>query len=82
MPSYNVVSSIVSKVLANSPDLPADYRDADAQTQRRVERMAEAQSTTPAQIWEVIRAQHAKDKAEANGEGGFDAAAIAKAARR
>lgn len=81
MPSYSIVGEVVSNVLANSPDLPADYRDADKQTQRRVERMAEVQGTTPARIWEVIRAQHGEDKREAQGEG-FNAAAVAAAARR
>jgi DNA-binding LacI/PurR family transcriptional regulator len=81
MPSYSIVSALVSKVLANSPELPADYRDADAATRRKVENMAEAQGSTPARIWEVIRAQHSEDIRNAQGQG-FDAEAIAKAARR
>jgi phage gp29-like protein len=82
---YNIVSSIVSKVLANSPDLPSDYRDADLATQRRVEREAEAQGTTPARIWQVLRAQHSADikqAADAVNGTGFDPGAIAKSARR
>lgn len=81
MTAYNIVSEIVSKVIRNSPDLPADYRDADASTRSRVERMAEEQGTTPARVWEVIRAQHTKDKSDANGEG-FNPEEIAKASRR
>lgn len=81
MPNFNIVSEIVSNVLANSPDLPASYRDADASTRSRVERMAEAQKTTPEKLWEVIRAQHSEDKRDASGDG-FNAETIAKAARR
>lgn len=83
MTSYNIVREIVSKVLANSRELPEDYRDADETTRRRVERMAEEQGTTAAEVWHIVRAQHAQDIASAReGNTGFDPEAIARAARR
>ncbi|MBT2531626.1 hypothetical protein J7E83_05720 [Arthrobacter sp. ISL-48] len=77
---YNIVNEIVSKEIRKRDELPEDYREADAGTRRHVERMAEESGDTPENVWKTIRARHAQDKA--NGDGGFDAAAIAKASRQ
>lgn len=76
MPDMNTITAIVSAAMKAAP-LPEDYRDADLQTQRKVEREAEKQGITPAQYWAAVRAQ-AQHEAAANDE----AATIAKAARR
>lgn len=75
MPDLSTITALVSATLKESP-LPAKWTEADLQTQRRVQRMAEEQSTTPEAIWSAIKAQ-----AEHESTGNDEAAAIAKAAR-
>lgn len=76
MPDLSTITAIVSTALKDAP-LPASWTDADLQTQRRVQRMAEAQSTTPEAIWSAIKAQQEHEDAAAE-----EASSVAKAARR
>lgn len=73
--SYNI-TDIVSAVAKSTP-LPATYLEADAQTRRKVEAEAERQGIKPEALWSAILAQTEEDAAN-----GFDAVAIARAARR
>lgn len=76
MLSYYNITDIVKTAQKSAP-LPANYNDLDQQNKRRIEREAQAKGTTPEALYAAIRAQAERDAAD-----GFDAVAIAKAARR
>lgn len=75
MANYNI-TDLVKNAIKDEP-LPANYRDLDETTKRRLSREAEAKGTSPEALYEAIKAQASMDAAD-----DFDPAAIAKAARR
>lgn len=76
MERYNITEIV--NAAKRKTKLPENFNDLDEKTKERIRRQAQADDVAPEALYEVIKAQRARDL-NPNGNG-FDPDAIAKAA--
>jgi len=76
---YNIVRDLVRKTLRDNP-LPENFWDLPDRDQRPFLERANRDGVKPEDLYEVVKTQRAEDLKN-SADGGFDPAAIARAAR-